>query len=267
MTPAPKRLTWLGHNCFLLEYGKVKFIVDPYLVDGIAPASSNELKADYLLVSHGHGDHCGSVVEIAKRTNAVVIAVAEVAGYFSHKNLKTEPVNIGGAIYVPISENPTEPQAQILAVQAPHSSTTPDGASGGNSLGFILSFSQNGTSLSPKDGSLKPMSKKLADASAFSVYFACDTGYFSEMKWIGELGIDIAVLPIGDRYTMGPSLSLDATSLINPRYVVPAHYNTWPPISQDADAWEDAIRQYTKATPLVLSPGKSISEHDDGAWE
>ena len=266
MKYATKRLTWLGHNCFLFEYNETRFITDPFFVKGVTPYSLNNIQVDYVLVSHGHADHCADALEVAQNSSATLIAVAEVAGYFSKKGIKTEPVNIGGAIYLPVAKDPIEPQAQLLTVQAPHSSTMSDGSSGGNSVGFVLSFSQNGSHLSPAKSPIRPMKRALADASAFSIYFACDTGLFSEMNWIGSLGLDIAVLPIGDRYTMGPSLSLDAVNALQPRYVVPAHFNTWKPIAQNQDLWSEAVRQYTNSSPLVLSPGKSIEEQTDGAW-
>lgn len=264
--PAPK-LTWFGHNCFLFEYNGVRFLVDPFLADGVAPASAADLRADYLLVSHGHADHCDNALEIAKRSHGTVVAIAEVAGYFARKGVKTEAGNIGGAIYLPISNDPNVPKAQLLMVQAPHSSTMPDGSAGGNSIGFVLSFPRNGAHLSPDKAPVKPMKNLLADADAFTVYFACDSGYFTEMNWIGQFGIDLAVLPIGDRYTMGPSVSLDAILALEPRYVVPAHYNTWPPLAQNADKWADAVAHYTQAAPIVLTPGQSIAADESGNWK
>ncbi|MDD3590149.1 MAG: MBL fold metallo-hydrolase [Thermoguttaceae bacterium] len=261
-----KKLTWLGHNCFLFEYGKTKFITDPFLTPDSSPISAENIEANYILVSHGHDDHCADALVIAKNNKSPIIAIPEVAGYFAQKGAATEPVNIGGAVYVPLFNDINLPKAQVLAVQAPHSSTLSNGAPGGNSLGFVLSFSQNEVCLSPNDGTIKPMRQTLEDASAFSIYFACDTGYFSEMSWIGRLGIDLAVLPIGDRYTMGPSTSLDAIEAIQPRYVVPSHYNTWPPISQNVEKWRDSVRKYTKSEPILPIIGSSIEEQEDGSW-
>lgn len=266
MERAKKSLTWLGHNCFTFTFNDVKFVVDPFLVKGVSPVKAAEISADYVLVSHGHADHCTDAVEIAQRSNAVIVAVAEVASFFSRRQVKTEPMNIGGAIYVPVSESANLPKAQILAVQAPHSSTMPDGSAGGNSVGFVLSFPQNGCFISPDKAPIKPMKQTLSAANAFNVYFACDAGLFSEMEWIGELGIDLAVLPIGSRYTMGPAMSLDAINMLKPRYVIPSHYSTWDPISQDAVKWSEAVREYTQAEPLLLTPGQVASEGEDGLW-
>lgn len=260
------RLTWLGHNCFLFERDGVKFVVDPFLPKGLAPATPEEIKVDCVLVSHGHADHCEDALKIAKNNDATIVSVAEVSSYFAKKGVKTEALNIGGAIYLPTPSAADAPQFQLLAVQAPHSSTMPDGSSGGSSLGFVLSFSQNGAPLSPAKTEIKPMKQTLADADAFSVYFACDAGYSTEMNWIGELGIDLAILPIGDRFTMGPAMSLDAINAIKPRFVVPAHYNTWPPIAQDVSRWQAAVRKYTSAVPLVLAVGSSICKSENGDW-
>ena len=267
MGSVSKKLTWYGHNCFLFEYNNVKFLVDPFLVPGIAPVASKDIKADYILVSHGHSDHCANTLEIARNSHSTIIGIAEVASFFARQGLKVESANIGGALYLPISNNTESPQAQILIVQATHSSTMQDNSPGGSSIGFILSFSRNGSFLSPDDTPIKPMKETLADAAAFSIYFACDTGFFTEMSWIGSLNIDVAILPIGDRYTMGPSVSLDAIKAINPQYVVPCHYNTWAPISQQVDKWRDAVRQYTNAIPIILTPGEVLFENEIGEWK
>src|SRR6185312_15984960 len=111
----------------------------------------------------------------------------------------------------------------------------PDGSYGGVPGGFLLTL-----------GKLK-------------VYFACDTGLFLDMRLIGAGGLDLAVLPIGDRFTMGPEESIDAIKLLNPKRVAPCHYNTWPLISQDADAWGEQVRLHSAAEPIVLEPGGKIN--------
>lgn len=267
MAKKSKRLTWFGHNCFLFEYESTKFLVDPFLAPSVSPVRASDIKTDYILISHGHSDHCANAVEIAGNSSPTIIGIAEVASFFNRKGLKTESVNIGGALYLPFADAPDKPKFQILTVQAPHSSTMPDGSPGGNSIGFVLSFSQNDTWLSPDKAPIKPMRDLLSDALAFTIYFACDAGYFEEMKWIGRLGVDLAVLPIGDLFTMGPSVSLDAINAINPQCVVPCHYNTWKPIAQDVGKWSDAVRQYTKSLPLPLAPGQTISEVANGVWK
>lgn len=267
MESSNKRITWYGHNCFLFECFRTRFLIDPFLLNGLSPVDSQNIFANYILVSHGHADHCSDALTIAKNSDATIVAIAEIADYYySQKHVKTEAINIGGILYPSINTAHATNIAQILAVQAPHSSTMPDGKSGGNSLGFILSFSQNGVSLSPNDSQIKPLKETLESANAFNVYFACDTGLFSEMEWIGRIGIDLAILPIGGKFTMGPSISLDAVNLIKPRYVIPSHYNTWEPIIQNVENWQKAIKQYTDSIPLILTPGITAQELANGSW-
>jgi L-ascorbate metabolism protein UlaG (beta-lactamase superfamily) len=135
-------------------------------------------------------------------------------------------MNIGGAIELPFG--------RVKQTIAHHSSTLPDGSSGGNPCGYLLTI----------DG--------------LKIYFACDTGLFYDMKLIGSGGLDLAVLPIGDRFTMGPDDALEAVKLLEPRRVVPSHYNTWPPIAQDAAAWAERVRRETHAEPIVVPPGGTV---------
>ncbi len=114
-----------------------------------------------------------------------------------------------------------------------HSSQLPDGSYAGCPAGFVVTINE----------------KKL--------YFACDTGLFSDMQLIGDMAIDVAILPIGDLFTMGPADSLLATNFVRPTQVLPTHYNTWPPIEQDAGQWAELIRSGSSAEPIVLQPGES----------
>ncbi len=118
---------------------------------------------------------------------------------------------------------------------AHHSSVLPDGASGGNAGGFLLWI-----------GGQK-------------IYFACDTALFYDMKLIGQVGLDLAVLPIGDRFTMGPDDALEAVRMLSAKWVAPSHYDTWAPITQDAAAWADRVERETTSQPLVLTPGGKIT--------
>lgn len=226
-------LTWLGHNCWSLETHGGRVLVDPFLDDSpTAPIKSAEVKADYVLVSHGHYDHVADAAKIAKRTGATAVSNFEICQWLSQQGVKhTEPMNLGGSIALPFG--------RVKSTIAHHSSVLPDGTPGGNPGGFLLT---------------------LADAV---VYFACDTALFGDMALYarGEngQGVDLAVLPIGDRFTMGPADSIAAIQLIQPRRVLPAHYDTWPPIAQDAAAWAERVRRETTAEPLVLKPGESVT--------
>jgi L-ascorbate metabolism protein UlaG (beta-lactamase superfamily) len=221
-------LTWLSHGSWLIETDGTKVLLDPFLDDNpTAPVKAADVEADYILVSHGHFDHVADVASIANRTGATVVAVFEIAEWFKNKHgvENTLGMNTGGAVDLPFG--------RVKMTLAFHSSQLPDGSYGGNPVGFLLTIGR----------------KKL--------YFACDTALFEDMTLIGAEKIDIAVLPIGDLYTMGPLESLRAIELLDPKVVLPAHYNTWPPIEQDTEEWALNVRHVTTATPIVLKPGGS----------
>ena len=188
-----------------------------------------DLAADFILVSHGHFDHVADVAPIANRTNATVVAIYEIAEWFcgKHSVQNTIGMNLGGGVDLPFG--------RVTMTVAHHSSQLPDGSYGGNPAGFVV------------------------EAEGKRIYFACDTALFSDMELIGKPGLDLAVLPIGDLFTMGPSDAVAATKLLAPKQVAPAHYNTWPPIEQDASAWAELIRSETQSEAVVLSPGDSIN--------
>jgi L-ascorbate metabolism protein UlaG (beta-lactamase superfamily) len=221
------RLCWLGHSCLLLESDGTRVLIDPFLKDNPAAAAKpGDVKADFILVSHGHDDHVGDTIEIAKRTGAEVISNYEISLWFQTKGLKKVhgQQHGGGHGYA---------FGRVKLTQAFHGSVLPDGTYGGNPCGFLMTFN---------DG------KK--------VYDAADTGLFGDMRLIGEEGIDLALLPIGDNYTMGPDDALRAVKLIQPKKVVPIHYNTWELIAQDANAWAERVRAETKTEPVILKPGE-----------
>ena len=222
-------LTWLGHGSWQIKSGGTNLLLDPFLDDNpSAPVKASDVSADYILVSHGHFDHVADVAAIANRTGATMVAIFEIAEWFSknHGVRQTIGMNLGGGVDLPCG--------RATMTLAYHSSQLPDGSYGGNPAGFLL---------------------ELADGK---IYFACDTAMFGDMKFIGAAGIDLAVLPIGDLFTMGPDQSIEAIRLIEPRQVAPAHYNTWQPIQQDAPAWADRVRQETSAEPIVIEPGGTI---------
>lgn len=221
-------LTWFGHGCWLIETAGHRLILDPFLNDSpTAPIKAEQVQCDYVLISHGHFDHVADAAGILLRNQATVVSNYEICDWLGAQGVtKSEPMNLGGSVKLPFGE--------VKLTIAHHSSVLPDGKPGGNPGGFLLT---------------------LADAK---IYFACDTALFSDMKLIGSVGVDLAVVPIGDRFTMGVDDSLEAIRLIAPRRVAPAHFNTWPPIAQDAAAWGERVRVETNALPVVIEPGQKI---------
>lgn len=221
--------TWLGHSAFSFELNGHKFLLDPFLTDNpLAAASPDEVEAEIIFLTHAHGDHVGDTVAIARRTGAKVVSNAEIATWASDQGLESHGQNTGGGY-----DHGFIHARQTIAF---HSSSFPDGTYGGNPNGFVFT--------SP--GGLR-------------IYFAGDTALFSDMKLIGDMGIDIAFLPVGDNFTMGPDDSLKAIDFIRPRLVVPMHYNTFPPITIDVAGWANRVNSETAAQPIVLDPGGSYT--------
>ncbi|MEX0867097.1 MAG: metal-dependent hydrolase [Pirellulales bacterium] len=218
-------LRWLGHGSWSLDIDGHAVVLDPFFNDSpTSPVKADEVAAETILISHGHFDHIADACSIAKRTGAVCVCNFEIHSWLSDQGVeRTTPMNSGGTVELPFGK--------VTLTAAVHSSSFPDGSYAGLAGGFVLQL------------------------AAGNIYFACDTALFGDMEWIGAMGIDLAVLPIGDVYTMGPDASLRAIQLIAPKRVAPAHYNTWPPIEQDAQAWADQVRRQTNAEPIVLNPG------------
>jgi L-ascorbate metabolism protein UlaG (beta-lactamase superfamily) len=221
-------LTWIGHAALSITTGEFKLLVDPYIRENpSAKADPDTIEADYILVTHGHGDHLGDSIEIARRTGATVIANTEVAGWLSKKGIKTHGQQIGGGF--------THPFGYLKPTLALHGSGLPDGTYGGIAAGFLLTTN---------DGE--------------KIYMAGDTGLFGDMRLIGEEGIALAVLPIGGNYTMGPDDALRAVKLLSPEHVIPIHYSTWGLIAQDPNAWAEQVEKETDAKAHVLKPGEQF---------
>jgi L-ascorbate metabolism protein UlaG (beta-lactamase superfamily) len=222
-------VTWLGHATFSLDINGTIVLIDPFLTGNpMASAKAEDLDADFILISHGHHDHVGDAVSIAKRTGAGMISNAEISGWLAEKGIETaHGQHIGGGFHHPFG--------YVKLTIAHHGSKLPDGSDGGNPCGFLITVDD----------------KKL--------YFAGDTGLFESMRLYGEEGIDFAALPIGDNYTMGPDDALRAVKMLEPKTVLPFHYNTFAVIEQDPDEWAGRVEAETTSKCVVLQPGESYA--------
>lgn len=223
-------VTWLGHGSWSMKIGEHHVLLDPFITENpAAQCKAEDLDADFILVSHGHFDHVADVAAIANRTEATVVAIYEIAQWFQtkHNVVNTMGMNIGGGVNLPFG--------RVVMSHAQHSSQLPDGENGGQPAGFVI------------------------EAEHKRVYFACDTGLFGDMQLIGAKGLDLAVLPIGDLFTMGPEDSVLAAKFLGAKQILPAHYNTWPPIEQDAQRWAELVRQGSEATPVILQIGEKFT--------
>ncbi len=223
------KITWLGHSAFKLEADGHTILIDPFLTGNpLAAAKPQDLNPEIIFLSHAHGDHLGDTVDIAKRTGALVVSNAEISYWMTAQGVeKVHGQNPGGGYQHGF--------VHAKFTVAHHSSSFPDGSYGGVACGFVLTLA----------------GKRL--------YFAGDTALFSDMRLIGDQVIDLAFLPIGDNFTMGPEDSLRAINYIRPRAVIPMHYKTWPPIDQDVSEWGNAVNNETTAQPIVLDPGASYT--------
>ncbi len=219
-------ITFLGHAGFLLkEQGKEALVFDPFITDNpLASVKIEDLQADYLLVTHGHFDHLGDAYEIAKKCDAMIISTAEIAGQAGEKGLKAHGQHLGGRHKYPFGS--------VKLTLAFHGSGIP----GGHACGFVVNYYGK------------------------NIYFAGDTALFSDMKLIGELDpLNLALLPIGDNFTMGVDDAVVAASFLKAETVIPYHYNTWPLIEADPEVFKQKVEGNTDSSCVVLTPGSKFS--------
>ena len=217
------KVKFLGHACFQFDDGQYKVLVDPFLTGNPAAAqSAEEVEADYIFVTHGHGDHIGDAIAIAKRTGAVICTTVDLAeAAMQGTGLEIVTGNIGGTISFPFGT--------AKYFQAFHGS----GAAGTVSCGFIFGI-----------GGRK-------------IYHAGDTGLTMDMQLLQDEELDAALLPIGDFYTMGPKDAVRSAQMIQPKVVIPMHYSTFDHIRQDPEQFVRALEE-KGLEGIVLKPGEAV---------
>lgn len=224
------KIVYLGHSAVTIITDCCHVIIDPFLNENpLSPIKAEQSKAKYILVTHGHKDHLGDTVEIAKRNNATVIAPFEITEYLEAKGVeKLHPMNIGGKFEFEFGK--------VKMVNAFHSSSI-------NENGKIIYAGQPcGYVIETKD---------------LNVYHAGDTSVFLNMEIIGgQTWIDVALLPIGGNFTMDIHDAVIATKLLHPRVVIPIHYNTWDVIKVDPMEFKKEIEGETNAKCIILKPGE-----------
>jgi L-ascorbate metabolism protein UlaG (beta-lactamase superfamily) len=220
-------IRWLGHACFQLEAGGTTVLVDPFLTGNPSAAvSADEVEPDVILLTHGHQDHFGDVIDIAKRTGATVVAITELAGELSNSLENVLDPNIGGTVKFD--------WGAVKLVPAWHTATSP-----------------SGTVHTPA-GLLIFIGDRL-------IYHLGDTALFSDLQLIARRGdkVDLALVPIGGHYTMDRYDAVTAVEFIQPQQVIPCHYNTFPPIETDAQAFKEDVQNAGFSEVIVLEPGAS----------
>jgi L-ascorbate metabolism protein UlaG (beta-lactamase superfamily) len=223
-------IRFLGHACFELVEGDAHVVVDPFLTGNPkAAVAPDELDATHILVTHGHGDHLGDTEGIAKRTGAVVVAVPEITNDLSEAGVEnvSDP-NIGGTVKFD--------WGWVKLVPAWHTSMSPTG-SAGTATGLLIGIGGK------------------------TLYHLGDTALFSDMKLIAGRGdpIDVALVPIGGHYTMDRIDAVTACEFIGAGTVIPCHYNTFPPIETDVEAFKSDVESQTSSEVVILEPGETFS--------
>jgi len=222
-------IRFLGHSAFELTDGDTRLLIDPFLTGNPkAAASPDELEPTTILLTHGHADHFGDTVDIAKRTGAPVLAIVELAGEIAEEGVETYDPNLGGTV--------TFDWGWVKLVPAWHTSTTPNGTVN-TPAGLLVSLG----------GTL--------------VYHLGDTCLFSDLQLIARRGdkVDVALVPIGGHFTMDRHDAVTAVEFIDPGTVIPVHYDTFPPIETDAEALKSDVESATSAKVVILAPGETHS--------
>ena len=219
---------FLGHACFTLADGDTTLLLDPFLTGNPKAAiSADDVAATTILLTHGHGDHYGDTVAIAKRTGATVVAITEIAGELGNEGLDVRDCNLGGTA--------SFDWGWVKLVPAWHTSTTPNGTVN-TPAGLLISFG----------GKI--------------IYHLGDTCLFSDLQLVGKRNpIDIALMCIGGHYTMDRHDAVDAAGFVGAKTVIPCHYNTFPLVEADAQAFKTEVEAQTSSQVVILEPGDTHS--------
>ncbi len=219
---------FLGHACFTLSDGDTTVLIDPFLTGNPKAAiSADDVNATTILLTHGHADHFGDTIAIAKRTGAPVAAITELAGEVGGEGVESFDPNMGGTVKFD--------WGWVKIVPAWHTSTTPKGTVN-TPAGLLINFEDT------------------------IVYHLGDTALFSDLQLVGRRHpIDIALMCIGGHYTMDRTDAVDAASFVGAKTVIPCHYNTFPPIETDAQAFKSDVESATDSNVVVLEPGDTHS--------
>jgi L-ascorbate metabolism protein UlaG (beta-lactamase superfamily) len=224
------KVSYHGHSVVKIETGKAKIIIDPFITgNSLCDLDPDKVQCDVILLTHGHNDHVGDTVELAKRNNALVVAPFELATFIGWKGCSIHPMHIGGAHEFEFG--------RVKLTQAFHGSSYTDE----ENQQIIYTGMPSGI---------------LFTAEGKTIYHAGDTALFSDLKLIGEQNeIDLAFLPIGDNFTMGPDDAKVAAEWLQAKTVVPIHYNTFPVIEQNAKEFTSSLEGIQGK---VLKPGEAI---------
>lgn len=223
-------LRYIGHSAFELSDDAKSVLIDPFISGNpSATAKPEDFSPQTILLTHAHNDHVGDSVAISQRTGAPIIATFELATHLGRKGVNTIGANHGGTVAFDGGSAKFTPAWHTSSYQEGETFFAP-----GIPAGLVVRVGGK------------------------TIYFAGDTCLFGDMRLIGEEGLDVAVLPIGDHFTMGPADATRAVKFLEPRYVVPCHYNTFPPIKQDAGRFKAMVEEQTSARGVVLAPGESF---------
>jgi L-ascorbate metabolism protein UlaG (beta-lactamase superfamily) len=224
-------IRFIGHATFELSDGSSRVLVDPFLAphDPVASVSADELDPTHILITHGHADHLADAVAVAKRTGAHCVAVVELANWLGEQGVESvSDPNLGGTIEFD--------WGWVKLVQAFHTSTLPDGTAIGGQAGLVINI--GGT----------------------TIYHLGDTCLFGDLRLIAErTPVDVALIPIGGHYTMDRHDAAVAAEMIGAGTVIPMHYNTFPPIETDVEAFKSDVEARTSSQVVILNPGETHS--------